>query len=187
MPTEKTLFETHWTSIVKKTMDNGSQYEFLRMPWCNSEGIAILPYRFKGKPDAEGVFEFLGRFEVCPAHSDDTELCSITGGLDKDGESAIVTAWRELQEEGGYKVPVENIVSLGSVRPSKASDTTTHLFAVDLGLDYEKVEATGDGTLCEEGAYCKWVSRDDILLSKDPLLHAIYSRLYFEPSLKKFF
>jgi len=183
MPSEKTLFETKWSSIIKKTMDNGSVYEYLHSPWCNGEGVAILPFRRTASSftrlDAID-YEFLGRFEVCPAHSNDFELCSITGGMDKQGENPMITAWRELIEEGGYRVPLENIIPLGTVRPSKASDTKTHLFAVNLDKGFDEFEAIGDGTPCEEGAYCKWVSRDNILLAKDSLLHAMYVRLRYK-------
>jgi hypothetical protein len=74
-------------------------------------------------------------------------------------------------------VPIENIISLGTVKPSKASDNTTHLFAVDLDIGAKKVVATGDGTLGEEGSYCNWISVGELLDAKDPLLHSIFSRL----------
>lgn len=168
----KSLFDNKWVSIVEKTMDDGSKYVYSTSVWCGSEGVSILPYR-----KVAGGFEFLGRFEVCPAHSDKTELCSITGGMDKEGESPVFTAMRELIEEGGYKVPIENIVLLGTVRPSKSSDSTTHLFAVNVDAGHEVVTATGDGTLGEEGAYCAWVSLQDVIAAKDPLLHANAIRL----------
>lgn len=166
------LFSDKWLSVNKKTMDNGSEYIYSNSPWCKSNGIAILPFR-KAK---DGYPEFLGRFEICPAHSDEIELCSITGGMDKEGESPALTAVRELIEEGGYKVPLENVISLGTVRPSKSSDSTNHLFAVNLDNGAEEVEAVGDGTLGEEGAYCSWISLEELVDAKDPLLHSIFLR-----------
>lgn len=177
-----TVFENNWVSLSKKNMDNGSSYVYAREPWCNSNGIAILPYKDGKEFYDVGFFsgkEYLGRFEVCPAHSDKIELCSITGGMDVKLEKPIVTAWRELVEEGGYDVPIENIISLGTVRPSKASDKTVHLFAVDLEKGFTKVDAVGDGTLGEMGSYCNWVDRGEIMRSKDPLLHSILLRLNF--------
>lgn len=172
------LFKNKWVTVVEKTLDNGSKYVYSKADWCSSEGVAILPYRARAINEDWGYYkpEFLGRFEICPAHSDDIELCSITGGMDKEGESPAFTAKRELIEEGGYDVPVENFVYLGTVRPSKASDTTTHLFAVDLDKGANEVEATGDGTLGEEGAYCDWVSLEEATDCKDPLVHTILMR-----------
>jgi len=168
----KKLFSNEWISVVEKTTDNGGKYVYSQSIWCNCEGIAILPYRFT----ANSRLEFLGRFEICPAHSDELELCSITGGMDKESESPVFTARRELIEESGYVVDNKNLVYLGTVRPSKSSDTTTHLFTVRLDKDFIKTDAVGDGTLGEEGSFCKWVSFDEITKAKDPLLHTIICR-----------
>lgn len=172
------LFMTNWLSLNKKTMDNGSEYVYVSAPWCGSEGVSILPFR---KTETEGGFhrvEFLGRYEICPAHSDDIELCSITGGMDKEGESPVFTARRELIEEAGYEAPIENFIYLGTVRSSKASDNTTHLFGIDIDSEgVKEVEAIGDGTLIELGAYCSWINTSTLGHSKDPLLHASYIRL----------
>jgi len=173
--TEK-LFESKWLSVIKKTMQNGSSYIYSSADWCGSNGVAILPYRVP-KNGFLGDFEYLGRLEICPAHSDVIELCSITGGMDKEGEQAITTAWRELIEEGGYEVPIENIIRLGTVRPSKASESTMHLFAVDVDMGGKVVEAVGDGTLGEEGAFCEWVTKEQLIFAKDPLLHTMIQRL----------
>lgn len=174
----KTLFENHWLSLKEKTLDNGSTYVYAHAPWSGGSGVAILPFRQKLVNPAWNYYEaeFLGRYEICPAHSDDIELCSITGGMDKDGESPVFTAMRELIEEGGYEVPIENIVYLGEVKPSKASDTTNHLFAVDLDKGCKEVIATGDGTVGEEGAYCNWITTKELVFAKDPLLQAMYAR-----------
>ncbi len=188
MKEEKMLFKDKWVSIIEKTIKNGGKYLYSKADWCNSQGVAILPFAFKDEQ-----LKLLGRFEVCPAHSDELELCSITGGMDKEGENALVTAWRELIEEGGYKVKQEDIIYLGSVRPSKASDMTTHLFSVPMNDEsrFEVVEATGDGTAGEEGAYCDWITEEQLILSKDPLLHAMYVRMMkygtdYQPYEKKY-
>lgn len=177
-----TLFENKWLSLKKKTMDNGSEYVYSSAEWCGSEGVAVLPYRTKIISD-NGMFlwertEYLGRFEICPAHSDDIKLYSITGGMDKEGESPVFTAVRELIEEGGYEVPVENMTYLGTARPSKASDITMHLFAVDVDKGSKEVEATTDGSLGEQGMFCDWISRNQLFEAKDSLLHTMYLRLH---------
>lgn len=174
------LFESKWVSVNKKTIDNGGEYLYISTDWCNSQGIAILPFRRKmdysltelGVP----TIEYLGRYELCPSHSDVVELGAIQGGMDKEGELARFTAWRELMEEGGYEVPLENIVELGSVRQSKISDGITYLFAVDLDKGYQEVKAVGDGTLIEEGGYASWIDIEQLSEAKDPLLHTMLIR-----------
>lgn len=176
------LFKNKWLTIRKKTLENGCEYIYSHADWCNSEGVAILPFRVVmdysltelGIPKRE----FLGRYEICPAHSDEVELCSITGGMDKEGERPVFTAVRELEEEGGYRVNPEHVIHLGAVRPSKSSDNIMNLFAVDVDkANATKVEAVGDGTLGEEGSYCEWIDAVQLANAKDPLLHTMLVRL----------
>lgn len=170
-----TLFENKWLNVQEKELDNGAKYVYSSAPWCGSEGVAILPFR-SITSDGFSDIEFLGRYEINPAHSEQVELCAITGGMDKEGESPVFTAVRELIEEGGYEVPVENMIYLGTVRPSKSTDSTQHLFAVDIDKGAKEVKATGDGTLGEVGAYCAWINTDQLVAQKDPLLHTILIR-----------
>lgn len=170
MPKLVYLFKNKWVSVKELTLENGGDYIFSHSSWCNGEGIAILPFR-RGT-----TLSFLGRFEVCPAHSLETELCSITGGHDKPDESFEECAIRELLEEAGYIAEAKNLINLGTVRPSKSSDSKTHLFAIDV-TDCERIEAIGDGSLGEEGAYCDWITKTEIVFSKDPLLLAMLLRL----------
>jgi 8-oxo-dGTP pyrophosphatase MutT (NUDIX family) len=180
----ETIFDNKWVSLMKSTEDNGCQYIYSSEPWCDSQGVAVLVYRYepKGK-DLGSMFglphaqrEYLGRFEVCPAHSDVPELCAITGGMDKPDEDAFATAIREVKEEAGFDVTEQKMLYLGSVRPSKASDKTVHLMAFDVtGL--EQGEAVGDGTLGEVGAFTEWVTRREAAFSKDPVLTTMITRL----------
>lgn len=178
MTNVKKLFSNKWLSIVEKTLDNGAKYVYSTAEWCNSGGVAILPFRRKIANDwGYTVFEFLGRYEICPAHSEKLELGAIMGGMDKEGEEPVVTAWRELIEEAGVEVPVENIIPLGTSRPSKASDNIMYLFGVDLDKGFKEVEATGDGTLLEEGGYSDWITLEELANAKEPLLQTMYVRL----------
>jgi NUDIX domain len=172
-----TLYSNKWQSIREKTLDNGAKYVYASADWCGSQGVAVLPYRKTGERNTD--VQFLGRYEICPAHSDVVELCSITGGMDKENESPVFTAMRELIEEGGYEVNVEDMHYLGTVRPSKASDNTTHLFAVCLD-NAKEVEAIGDGTLGEEGAFCGWIDPEQLAMAKDPLLHSMFTRAVYK-------
>lgn len=150
-------------------------YTYTVNPRCSNECVAVLPYRYK---DNTGLnIEYLGRYEICPAHSDVTELCSITGGCDKPGKTPVEIAVMETLEEAGYIVSVEDMQYLGTVKPSKASAVTNHLYAVCVN-DRVRVEAPGDGTEGEIGAYCDWVSEYDATMSKDPMLSTMIHRLH---------
>lgn len=178
------LFENKWLMVKKALIgdDKGNkvgEYIYQHAPWSNGEGVAILLYQdvhFQGDAEKSTERQYFGRYEICPAHSDQPELCSITGGMDKKGESPIATAIRELEEEAGYTTTPGNLHILGTVNPSKAADTTMHLFAVKVG-DCDKVEATGDGTVGEAGSYMKWVSEEQAVFCKDPLVATMIQRL----------
>lgn len=163
----ETLYENKWIEVREKTIDGKGKYVYSHSNWCNGQGVAVLAYRIN-----DGV-EFLGRYENCPAHSEDFDLCSITGGMDKVDESAVETAQRELLEEGGYDVPIEKFNYLGQVFPSKQSDNIQHLFIVDI-TGIEQGEIVGDGTFGEEGAYVEWIDNAKLAESHDPLLQAMY-------------
>lgn len=166
------LFDNKWVQVLKKTTDNNGVYIYSHHPWCNGTGVALLPFR--RHPDY--FFEFLGRYEICPAHSDEVELCSITGGYDNSDKYTIPEcALNELREEAGYDCGLENLLYAGSVRASKSSDGITHLFLVDVDKCIP-CEATSDGTLGEVGAYCDWINAEQLIFAKDPLLQAMYAR-----------
>lgn len=147
------LYSTKWLELLElKDPENGVHgYICTHHKWSNGQGVAVLPYRNLGSAP-----EFLLRQEVTPCWSMSPMLSSITGGMDKKGESPIECAARELHEEGGYVLePGDRWVMLGAARMSKASTTIMHMFAVDLtGL--ERVEAPGDGSELEAKAYCEW-------------------------------
>lgn len=171
----KTLFENKWVSIKEKVFDRDGhegRYVYTSKPWCNSTAVAILPYRAK-----HGEMSILGRFEICPAHSNEIELCSITGGYDNSNKFSLEQCiLNELLEEGGYIGREEDLEYLGFVRPSKSSDTTMHLYAIDLDK-CERGIATTDGTIGEIGAYCQLVSVEEGIMCKDPLISTMILRL----------
>jgi len=128
----------------------------------------------------EPEFMILGRYEDSPPHNEGISLASLTGGLEEK-ENEKDGATREFGEESGIKINKEDLISLGEVRPSKFTDSVGYLFAVDLtnivdDLD-KKYMGEGDGTKGEQGAYCKFVSLEDMLKSKDPLSITCFARL----------
>lgn len=178
---DRVLYSSKWNEVRLKD----GWYEYTHAPWMNGTGVAVLAFRKKRIVAQDGrevqlkSLEYLGRYEITPCHSPEPKLCAITGGYDNADKYTIVgCALNELREEGGYDAPSEAVIPLGTVYPSKGSDTVQHLFAVD--LDHEgviKVEATGDGTKGEEDSYTKWVSRLDIISSLDPLNATMLARL----------
>jgi hypothetical protein len=95
-------------------------YEFLR----NGTGHLVAVLGYWGN-------HFLGRYEVCPPHNANYQMCALTGGVEQ-GEDPLAAAIREVKEEAGLDTEATQYRSLGTVRPSKASDTVAHLFACDL-------------------------------------------------------
>lgn len=175
---EQTLFSHKWAEIKEIKTDKGS-YVYHHQNWSNGEGVAILAYRrvLSDLTPTVKVIQVLGRYEICPAHDLDFELCSITGGMDKEGEPSYETAKRELLEEAGYDVDVNKLVYLGELYPSKQSDTLVHTFAVEITNEVQQ-EIVGDGTMGEEGAYCQWMPIElAVTESKDPILHSMIAKL----------
>ncbi len=140
---------------------------------CEGTIVAVLPYR---KQHSTSHLEYLARVEVCPAHSREFELCSITGG--KEPELSVeATACLELAEEAGYHIEQNELLSLGIVQPSKASDTKAYLFAADIS-GKKQSQAGTDGSYFEQGASVKWVDYDQALTIEDPLLLSALARLH---------
>lgn len=159
------LYSTKWLELLElREPENGVHgYVCTHAKWTNGQGVAVLPYRNLDSP------EYLLRQEVTPCWGMDTALSSITGGMDKEGESPVVCASRELHEEGGYVVAPDSDrwTSLGTARLSKASTTVMHLFAVDL-MGLEEQVAPGDGSELEAKAWCEW--RRDPEVAADALV-----------------
>ena len=104
------------------------------------------------------------------------ELSSITGGVE-DGQCPCETAIMETGEEAGYQISEDQLIELGTVRSSKGMDTTVHMFAVDVA-GMEQGEAKGDGSQGEEEAHTNWLSIEEAVACKDPLMAAMIARYY---------
>lgn len=159
------LFKTKKIIIKEIKSDNGETYTYVSDIW--SESVAILPYKMKFNFLDVKVPEFLGKYDVHPPHSQERELYSITGSVE-DNKSPVFTARKILLEKGGYDIPCEKFIYLGTVNPSKLSDKVVHLFSVD--VDGFKREDVVD----KNGGYCEVVSVEGLSNSKDPLLHAMF-------------
>lgn len=173
----ETLFKTKWLALKKLTMpDHGAEYIFSHSPLTGGQAVAVLPYR----DTTDGKREYLLRREIVPPWDDvGYTVCSITGAHDQ--ETPHETACKELWEEGGYSPSPENVKPLGACRTSKASDTTYHLFTVNLtGAGKGKPEPVGDGTGLEAAADTFWGTAEEMLGSPDAILQTMAIKLSFK-------
>lgn len=140
---------------------------------CNGKIVSIVGFRKEEKKDPE----YLARFEGNSAHGSTSAICTITGGVDHEGDDPQDAVIRELLEEGGFSADKQELISLGQVRPSKSADTTVYLFAVDLTTRKQQTPQ-GDGSEGEKHATVKWVSLEETMKSEDPLMSVILLRLF---------
>ena len=164
---EKELFRNQFLAII-----NREGYTFGREVRCDGKIVSLLPFRINtgGQPT-----EFLSRLEVCPAHGPAPEQCSITGGVEP-GQRVEEAAVQELWEEAGYCATENELICLGKVRPSKALDTTVHLFAVDVTAK-KQLPPPGDGSRFEANALVEWVTYGQGINIADPLFVTALTRL----------
>lgn len=172
----KVLHHTKWLEMIDK-----DGYIFMSSPWCDGQGVVVLPYRVKeymapfSVDGPDYITQYLLMMEKRPCHGDVLKPYSLTGGCDKKGETPAETAARELREEAGYIVDAADLIPLGIMRESKASDMVTHVFAARIYDDTPFEEPQKDGTSAEADAYGVWMSESQATWdSDDPLVsHAI--------------
>jgi 8-oxo-dGTP pyrophosphatase MutT (NUDIX family) len=163
------LYKTKWVELMQRESEENGTYIYIQEPWLiDAKSVSILPYFYSDS----GKIMYLLRHE----HADIPVTGTVKGGCDKEGESPMETAIRELQEETGYFADEFDMIYLGTARSSKLNTTTMHLYAVNImPLRYEK--PLGDGTLNEANAYCEWVSEEKAIDSQDPMIHVSIMRL----------
>ncbi|HEU5227558.1 MAG TPA: hypothetical protein VFU49_07065 [Ktedonobacteraceae bacterium] len=131
--------------------------------------VYLLPYRCP-KRDTY----LLGRFEACPAHSQQIELYAITGQCEPETDPLHI-ALKELYEEAGVLANTSQLVSLGSGYLTKQADTIAHFFMIDI-TDLPRSNAPTDGSRFEHGGYCGWISRAQVLTARCVGLQALLAR-----------
>ena len=171
---DETLWEDEWIAVKKKD----DLYTYTHSIKSDGKGVAVLGYSYDDEDYEDTKMMVLGRYEDTPPHGDGITLTSLTGMVEK-GDTPLETAVKELKEESGISVDASKLEEIGTVMPSKSSDTVIHLFAVDLSSEFDGAKeffGDGDGTKGEEGSYCKFVSIDDATESKCPLLSVMILR-----------
>lgn len=170
------LYKGKFVTLKQMNTDN-FKYEYLHEHRCDGNIVSILPVQYD-----RGI---LLRQEYTPCWGDDLCLSSITGGWEKNRhETPIDAVIEELEEEAGIILHDETrIMTLGTCRGTKSSDSLYHLFLVDLTHDYpdppvySEVTPTTDGGYLEGQEHCEWVVGAEWMeKAVDPLLFVMYTR-----------
>lgn len=165
-PESELLFGDEWLQLRKA--DN--RYTFTHEVRCDGNIVVVLPFE---KEEAKEL-AILARVEDTPCWDGNNPLpCSLTGGVDV-GETPQQTAVKELQEEIGFVVSEEELISLGTFYGTKSSDTIYHIFAVQITQETKKVDPTDKNSL---GI---WLNIKNISVTKDPFLLASALRLQYK-------
>ena len=174
-PTVTTLHANEWLSLKEmKDPDNGvNGYVYSHEERCHGNIVAMLP--FKGNIAKNLDCAMLIRKEVTPCWGMKPVLSSITGGVEEN-QSPLECAVMELKEEAGYTALPNEFIPLGTCRGTKSTDTTFHLFAINV-TDKEQGEATGDGSELEAKATCVWHDKAPYDKIQDPLVSMMVMRL----------
>jgi hypothetical protein len=161
----ETLYYNEWLSLKKLTNGKRKPYIFSHETRCEGRVISILPYKIKNDK-----LQFLLRNEITPCWSQESILCSITGGY--EGGDPRETAMLELKEEAGYVIELENIINLDTCFGTKSSDSIYHLYSINL-TNYKQQQHIVD----KSKAYSAWFDESIISSIKDPFAAVIYLRL----------
>jgi len=167
----ETLHDNEWLSLKKLVYPERhvDGYVYSHETRCNGKIISILPFRRE-----EGIIQYLLRDEVTPCWEiEKSVVSSITGGYEKE-KGVKGTVVLELKEEAGYTVKEDELISLGTCRGTKSTDSVYHLFSVDLTGKKQR-EAKGDGSVLEAKAKCFWSL--DLGQCEDPFAFVSYYRL----------
>lgn len=170
---DKILYTVPFLSLVERD----GWYYFAQIPG-SAGGVVILLYR------TDSQLPILGRYEICPAHSDGLALTAIAGGIEK-GDTPLETAIKEAYEEAGYRLQSRELTDLGRCNLSTNQDTLVYLFAADV-TELRRYDAPGDGTRGEEGSYCDWITPTQAVQSKSAFMSALILRLFVKTGINLF-
>lgn len=166
----KVLYKNEWVSLMM--VNRGKEdYVYSHETRCNGNIIAVIPYRRVGKDG----WEYAIRQENVPAWGTTKHMTALTGGVDK-GDTPKSTAIKELMEEAGIGCKESDLESLGTCNGTKSTDTTYHLFAIDVskaGVTTKEPTEKGTGEMV-------WMYPDKIKKEvTDPIFYVMFCRLGF--------
>lgn len=163
------LYENEWVDLrVMREPESGvNGYVFSHERRCDGNIVAVLPFN----PE-EGTYWL--REEVTPCWGMAPSLSALTGGVES-GDTPETCAIEELREEAGILALPKHLISLGTCRGTKSTDTIYHLFAVDVTHATGRMAIMGDGSCLESLA--RMVVVHDIAGAVDPLAYVLHYRL----------
>ncbi|WDA54907.1 MAG: NUDIX hydrolase (plasmid) [Spiroplasma endosymbiont of Drosophila atripex] len=147
-------------------------------PWCNNQGVAILPYVVK---DNEYYYLLTKEYNPLFKNKQISQYSTITGGLEK--HSHYQTVINEMLEETGIDVKNKKvkIQYLGKHYANKSSTKLWYFYGIDLtnlNLDLTKTyKGTGDGSIGEKEISARFINEKQLNKSNDALSLATYGKL----------
>ena len=160
------LYDNEWLSLCKMSCDQEPRikgYIYSHEKRCDGRIVACVPYRF-----VDEELEILLRFEATPCWRGKTPVgSSFTGGIDYNMRhmDPVFTMQKELREETGCAVKIEDIVPLGTCFGAKSADTVYYLYTCNLeDYDFGKMEAESE---LEQTSYCKWVNSFSLMIQDE--------------------
>ncbi|WP_400254945.1 ankyrin repeat domain-containing protein [Spiroplasma endosymbiont of Cleonymus obscurus] len=172
---KKVLFDSKFIRVIIE-----NNFIYVQEPWCNNQGVAILPYVLK-----DNQYHFLQiHNENNPAQkkSKVSQYSTITGGLENN--QFYTTVVNEMFEETG--IDISENVTIDRLGPysfaNKSSDKKWYLYAIDLtnlNLDINQTYygKGGDGTDFEKGIHANFVNSYTLAGSNDTLSTSIWGRI----------
>lgn len=165
----KVLFEDKWFQVVDVEGTIGLKNKEM--------SVAVMPYRVSelGMITEIGLLKELNYFR-----EGNYSQTLITGTIEYEDDSLLLTAKRELLEEGGFEIAEDDNsrwLFLGPVYLYKTSDQMIPVFAVDVtGL--EQKEATGDGSVKEQKSKLEMVEVGNGISSSEALVLSSFLKLF---------
>jgi len=166
---EEILYSSKWFDVIQVKDQKGFRMKKMT--------VAVLPFR----TNENGLITEIGILHELN-YLRDGNYCDtlITGTVEYEDDSLLLTAIRELKEEGGFSLPEdssERWIFLGPVYPYKDSDYMIPTFAVDVtGLTQE--EALGDGSEKEEKSELLMIDVSEGISSNEAIVLAAFLRLF---------
>ncbi|MBP1525256.1 MAG: NUDIX hydrolase [Spiroplasma sp. WSS] len=147
-------------------------------PWCNNQGVVILPYVLK-----DNEYHYLLSTEYNPLFKNKqiSEYSTITGGLENNNHYQTVI--NEMWEETGIDIRNEKVKIhyLGKHYANKSSTKLWYFYGIDLtklNLDLIKTyKGTTDGSIGEKEISARFISSKQLNKSNDALSLATYGKL----------